>query len=176
MLYIVLIFKNNSHMGSAITQLRFLTMLALCYSANISHAQQVLKPNIRTKPVKLGGFVILPVEELQAMRDAEDAKQDAPLSHAELIEVKRLLEQSIDDYYRKPNVIQLSNYNVQYFCALNEQGQKLVWINGYCKEICSDERWKKHARLVMDGGNCVIRLKINLDTKRHYGLGVNGQG
>jgi hypothetical protein len=151
-------------------------MLVLCYSISMAHAQQVPTPVISTKPVELGGFVILPVKELQAMRDAEDAKQDAPLSQAELLEVNRLLERSIDEYYRKPNKIRLSNYKVQYFCALNEQGQKTVWVNGYCKEICSDGRWKKHALLVNDGGNCVIRLKINLDNKRHYGLGVNSWG
>ncbi len=63
-------------------------------------------------------------------------------------------------------------YKFQYVAAINNKGEKEVWINGFCNT--QDSRWKEEILLVNDGGNCYFNLKLNLSTKECFQVAVNG--
>ena len=69
----------------------------------------------------------------------------------------------LDDYYR------------QFVGAEIEGGDKVIWINCFCKnEIDTFKKWKTDILIVADGGNCFFHVNINLKRKEYYGLMVNG--
>ena len=63
-------------------------------------------------------------------------------------------------------------YKFQYVAAINNNCEKEVWVNGFCKTWDTD--WKKEILLVHDGGNCYFNLKFNLSTKECFEVAVNG--
>lgn len=69
--------------------------------------------------------------------------------------------------------IDLKKYKRQYIVALNNKGEKLVWVNCFCKGNL-DYFTKKAPMIVMDGGNCFFNIKINLTTKEYFDFSVNG--
>lgn len=73
----------------------------------------------------------------------------------------------------KDFIINLTLYKRQYMAAINDKGEKVVWINCFC------DQWDKHSRtspyIVMDGGNCYFNLKVNLTKGMCYELMVNGE-
>lgn len=73
---------------------------------------------------------------------------------------------------KKNFVIELKRYKRQYVAVTNNNGEKEVWVNCFCKTRNID--WKKELIQVDDGGNCYFSLKINLTTGKYYDLSVNG--
>jgi hypothetical protein len=69
---------------------------------------------------------------------------------------------------------ELDEYKFQFVPVVNVRGEKIVWINAFCDAFGTD--WKKHIVVVMDGGNCYFKAKINLTTKQVFELGTNGAG
>jgi len=63
-------------------------------------------------------------------------------------------------------------YKRQYVAVINGKGEKEIWINAFCSTM--GDKWKKEILLVEDGGNCFFNLKVNLKTKKCFGLSVNG--
>jgi hypothetical protein len=77
--------------------------------------------------------------------------------------VNRLLNRSVDDY------------NMQFIGAITENGEKIIWINSFCKkEESSFKEWKTKIFGVADGGNCFFNVKINITKNTYYDLMVNG--
>jgi len=77
--------------------------------------------------------------------------------------VNRLLNRKPEDYCR------------QFFGAINEKGEKIIWINCFCKDqITSFKDWKTKLRVVSDGGNCFFNMKVNIDKNDYYDVMVNG--
>lgn len=69
----------------------------------------------------------------------------------------------------------LEDYNRQFVGAEMEGGDKVIWINCFCKtesEILKN--WKSEIIMVADGGNCFFHVNVNLKRKEYYGLMVNG--
>lgn len=69
-----------------------------------------------------------------------------------------------------------ADYKMQFICAKNSKGEKMLWINGFCKNK-SDiyTNWKDNLIEVDDGGKCYWNLRLNLDNRgEHYVLRVNG--
>jgi len=62
-------------------------------------------------------------------------------------------------------------YQKQYVVVVNEKGEKIVWVNGFCSP---KERWRTEIVSVMDGGTCYFNLKINLTRMKCFDLMVNG--
>jgi hypothetical protein len=61
--------------------------------------------------------------------------------------------------------------------AVNSNGEKIIWINCFCKtEESSFKDWKKNIVLVKDGGNCFFNLKANITTNTFTDFFVNGEG
>ena len=69
----------------------------------------------------------------------------------------------------------LEEYNRQFIGAEEENGEKTIYINCFCKaEESSFKDWKTMMFGVADGGNCFFNLKVNI-TRNVYGiLNVNG--
>lgn len=66
----------------------------------------------------------------------------------------------------------LATYYFQLIPVLNAQGQKEVWVNGFCR--APSENWKREVIVVQDGGNCYFNVKLNLSKRLAYDLTVNG--
>jgi hypothetical protein len=69
--------------------------------------------------------------------------------------------------------LELDSYYRQYVPVINEKGEKEVWINFFCDDFGA-ENWKSEIMIVEDGGNCYFEIKINLNKKEYYDLGING--
>ena len=77
--------------------------------------------------------------------------------------LNRLLNRKPEDYYR------------QFVGAINEKGEKIIWVNCFCeKEINFFKDWKTNIIMVADGGNCFFNLKINVDKNNYFDVMVNG--
>lgn len=103
------------------------------------------------------------------------------LSEKEIALLDSLLKQCVSNYNQSLASNMKTDYGIdfvkykykrQYMAVLNDQGQKEIWINGFCDTW--DKQWKKEVVLVHDGGNCYFNLKINLTTKECFELSVNG--
>ena len=71
---------------------------------------------------------------------------------------------------RKPE-----DYTMQFVGAVNEKGEKIIWVNCFCSsEINYFKEWKTNLVMVKDGGNCFFNLKINADKNTYYDVMVNG--
>src|SRR5690606_14846420 len=69
------------------------------------------------------------------------------------------------------------NYDRQYIAAINENGEKLVWINFFCDETLSEfYDLRKERTDVADGGHCFFEIKVNLTEKEIIGYKYNGLG
>ncbi|WP_303917913.1 hypothetical protein [Draconibacterium sediminis] len=68
--------------------------------------------------------------------------------------------------------IELDRYKRQYMPIINNQGEKIVWINFFCDSF--DIEWKKEIVFVKDGGNCYFQLKVNIDKDNYFDFWVNG--
>ena len=73
-----------------------------------------------------------------------------------------------EDYY----LIHEEDYRYQLIPVINSNGEKIVWINSFCKSYEHNDL--KEVVFVMDGGNCFFNLKINLKTKKSFNFMVNG--
>lgn len=70
-----------------------------------------------------------------------------------------------------------ADYKMQFVCAVNSKGEKMLWVNAFCKSPNNDiyTNWKENLVEVDDGGKCYWNLRLNLDKRgEHYVLRVNG--
>ena len=67
------------------------------------------------------------------------------------------------------------DYNQQYVGAVNENGDKYLWVNLFCKtEESYFKEWKTKLVFAKDGGKCFVNVKINLTKKTYEEFNVNG--
>lgn len=80
--------------------------------------------------------------------------------------------------YELPNSVNqlmpLNSYKRQYIAVLNQEGEKLVWVNCFC--ISYDNQWRYAPVMVKDGGSCYFNVTINLTQNKYYEFSVNGEG
>lgn len=112
-------------------------------------------------------------------------------SQTELDKVSRLLDKLEKDgkfeFVKKSKFKSYKDYYIQYFCLINERGEKIIFVNAMC-EIgkttivhykngligFKEFEWKKYFQKVYDGGSCHWQISINI-SKNTYGLlNVNG--
>ena len=111
------------------------------------------------------------------------------LSNSEFIKTEKLMTKAIEDYNlrvkegfkkrgekkkhaKRYQIMDLEEYKIQYVPYLNANGQKEVWINGFCNDFESD--WKNQILSVFDGGNCFFTIRLNLETGECLEIGTNG--
>lgn len=68
-------------------------------------------------------------------------------------------------------IIDLSKYQRQYMSYIDTTGDRIVWVNCFCKTLEND--WKNTPIVVADGGNCFFNVKINLTKQSYTDLFVN---
>ena len=77
--------------------------------------------------------------------------------------VNRLLDRKPDDYDK------------QFVGATDASGDKIIWVNCFCKkEESVFKNWKNSIIHVADGGNCFFHVKINITKNTFLDLMVNG--
>lgn len=67
-----------------------------------------------------------------------------------------------------------SRYYRQYFGYTLPNGQKIIRLNCFLKEVQKDFRWKIQELSVCDGGNAYFQVNINISTKNCFTFSVNG--
>ena len=75
--------------------------------------------------------------------------------------------------------LDLRQYKRQFIPALNQKGEKEVFVTCICLEdipglIRSKINWRKDVFKMNDGGKCYFLLFINLNTKQYRNFTVNG--
>ena len=75
-------------------------------------------------------------------------------------------------YAKMYKIMELQNYKIQYVPYLNDNGEKEIWINGFCKDF--DSGWGKKIISVFEGGNCFFTIRLNLSTGECLEIGTNG--
>jgi hypothetical protein len=98
------------------------------------------------------------------------------LSEDEIAEIKQLIKTAVADHNTKdkaPNrkIENLEKYKFQFVPALNGQGEKEVYVNGFCMELSN---WQTQIVFVDDGGSCFFQFYINLTKKTFDRFAVNG--
>jgi hypothetical protein len=172
-----------------------ITMVCILTLCNCGH-RKTDNVNVRTTQVEnlvdTSLIVILPYDT-SLFWICKDCNQ-AELTPQDLDDIETLLKKCIDEYnngqekqfneikskYPERNsdignfTIDLIRYKRQYIAAINNKGEKEVWINCFCNTW--NKEWKKEQLLIVkDGGNCYFNLKINLSTKKYFELSVNGE-
>jgi hypothetical protein len=94
---------------------------------------------------------------------------------------EKLIKKCFDDQ-KNATINRLLNrnpedYDMQFVGAINENGEKIIWVNCFCKTHAdSFKDWKTKLVMVKDGGNCFFNLKINIDKNSYTDVIVNGNG
>src|SRR5690349_18332453 len=68
------------------------------------------------------------------------------------------------------------DYCMQIVGVKNPKGERMIWVNSFCKkQLSSFPNWKESIVEVEDGGKCFFNVMFNLDKKDEpYKLQVNG--
>ncbi|MGI4887084.1 MAG: hypothetical protein ACRYFR_19180 [Janthinobacterium lividum] len=179
----------------------FLVLMAGCQTRESAPATANLGPQpVAPKPVAdTGRVAILPYDakrDQYIFQNSGEVKA-ASLFPEEVLSVDSLLTACIKDHnqaqaveledMRKimhkdyPNVqlheerylINLANYKRQLVVVTNKRGEKVVWVNCFCRKG-NQASWRHQIVEVDDGGNCYFNVKLNLTRRIWYDLMVNG--
>lgn len=139
-------------------------------------------------------FVILQDEKtidelIRVFKILPESTTTTSISSTELDTVKELLSECIMTYnnqiregFKKRGekkkyaimyqIKKLSYYKVQLVPYINENGEKEIWINGFCSDF--DTNWKTEIVHVFDGGNCNFTVRLNFSNRKCIAVGING--
>lgn len=74
-------------------------------------------------------------------------------------------------------LIDLKKYRFQFVPAMTTQGQKVIWVNGFCEYFDSQAgNWRQKIVLVYDGGICFFNLMVDVTKNIYYNFSVNSNG
>ena len=97
------------------------------------------------------------------------------LDLVEIHNVQNIIKKAIGEYNSKQQevgkITGLERYRYQ-IMAVEENDEKLVWINSMCSE---KKDWKRRVAIVADGGTCYFNFYINLTKKTYDRFSVNGE-
>src|SRR5260370_4573202 len=73
----------------------------------------------------------------------------------------------------RPFAKPLDRYDRQFIGAINENGDKIIWVNCFCKERENFFiGWKDKIVFIDDAGTCFFNVKINITKNIYYDLTV----
>lgn len=85
----------------------------------------------------------------------------------------------IENFLIKQNPLifsKISRYKKQYFGIINEDGEKIIYLNaGIGFDEFEEPNWKKDYVNVFDGGDNFFNIKINLNQEKCFDFYVNGE-
>ena len=104
------------------------------------------------------------------------------LTHEEILETEKIIKPQIEkttsEYRAETNNKYPESeyqYDRQYIAAINENGEKLIWINFFCEKTLAEfYNLRKERTNTADGGKCFFQLKVNLTKKTIIGYKFNG--
>ena len=142
----------------------------------------------QTENSDLDNFVVLNKDSLEYVPWVVEDFRSVVLTSSEI----NLVDSLFQDFKTKSNngdttiqamgEIGLMDYKRQYLPALNDNDEKIVWINCLCVNGSNlphfssnnPDRWDEEVIIVKDGGNCYFSVFLNLTTQRFEKLMVNG--
>ena len=74
------------------------------------------------------------------------------------------------EYSWAEKISNYSSYYRQYVGYINGKGEKILFINGFCKW---ESNWRSEIISYRGGGSCFFTIKANVDKKLTYDLKVN---
>lgn len=105
------------------------------------------------------------------------------LTNQDLKALNKLLNDCIQTHNIKQDTtkefnefIDLRKYKIQYVPFISSNGQRKVYVNGFCNYYWNYDStgWKKYIIQVDDGGSCYFHLTINLTENKYEDLFTNG--
>jgi hypothetical protein len=118
-------------------------------------------------------YAILPFNPNEKYPIFKNAKP-AELSHEEILDIEKIISakisQTIKNHNNRGN--EISHYSRQYVAVINANNEKEVWIQFYCGTV-TDKELKTEVLRISDGGDCVFRIKVNLEKKIYYDYSEN---
>lgn len=102
-------------------------------------------------------------------------------SKDDIVKAERLIRAYIEaipagDSYEQicgPKILEaLNKYKRQYFGLIDENGNKLIWVNFFSSDF---PKWRKELVFVMDGGYRYFNIKVNLGAEEVFDLEINGE-
>lgn len=110
---------------------------------------------------------------------------EAALDEEEISLMQEVLSKSIFRFNRNtrkyPEMkIELRNYGVQYLAYLNEKGQKIIWINGFCDDMSlsfNPKIIRNYNRVIItafDGGSCYFNTSFRLKGRKSVAIYIHG--
>ncbi len=131
---------------------------------------QARKSTVQKIKIDTSKIAVLKTEKYRGFQKFKSADLD----NSEILLAEKLLAKSVHKYNKGNNwsTINLKKYNRQYVAAINQKGEKIIYINCYCEPNAIN--WKEELSEVDDGGNCFFSLMINLSLQLTEELDVNG--
>ena len=161
--------------------MRLLTIIFLTCSVLKSCAQQVTSSFVKQK--KYQGY-IFPKEYSSNLVHLEDLKERFTPSVSDIIKAEVALVNQIRDINKSrlnqsgscPVIDQnLPKYKRQYIGYINQNGDKIIWINFIGgKEIKNADQLGRNIIVVLDGCSYYWNIKVNISKGLLYDLYVNG--
>lgn len=100
----------------------------------------------------------------------------ASLTSNEVDAMENLVEKAYHDYNMNAGphwkLRVLATYKRQYLAYIDKHGNKMVWVNCFCRDLNAD--WRRHPVMVDDGGTCFFNFTINLTRKKAGKISPNG--
>lgn len=168
-----------------IMTLRFSTILTIitCLTTALNTSGQTSSANTVDLTFDTSNTVI--IKNMFSLDNPFDSTfKEATLIQSELQTVDSILKACVTDYNksldkeRKRYSINMHKrkYVKQLVVVTNQNGEKEVWVNCLCYTGGHiGNLWRTRIISVDDGGSCFFNFKINLATKKHYDLIVNGE-
>lgn len=183
---------KNEHQFFKKTYLFFVAVPFVVFFA-FGNINGIHPQNKKPKKVNEKNIVVLQTDkDLEWIYD--DDEKPATLNKNDFKIIERLLQKTVQEYnrqvearfqhYKKKNpqavkvhknnfLIELERYKRQYFATQKSNGEKIVWINCFCR-IPSNIDWQTDLVWVKDGGNCYFQMQINITKKEVESFSVNG--
>ncbi|WP_155832921.1 hypothetical protein [Hymenobacter swuensis] len=140
-----------------------------------------LPPALLKPKGKAREYVVLPFSEKHT--HSLVGARPSTLTDKEISQVYALVQKAIAEYnasdtykgeYRGANEpIDIASYRLQLIPGISVVGEKIIWVQGFCSDMHTD--WKTTRLQVYDGGNCYIRVDINLSRKKWSRLTTGGE-
>lgn len=131
----------------------------LKYDKNIFWVFENAKPTNLTEKDRIEIESILKI----AIKEHNNNQRESLLEHNKQHPNYQWTETSLEIKMEK-------GYYRQYLPVIDENGDKLVWINFLCDY---DESYEIEIPLIDDGGNCFFNIKINLTRKSYSEFRIN---
>lgn len=125
-------------------------------------------------------YAILPVRNAKPFLGIA---QQITLSNKEILLIECAISKSVKLYNQSRDafLIDLKKYKRQYFPGVTSSGNREVWIRCINEDAIKVFRrfptpydWRKDYTVIMDGGDNIFSLKVNLTTRRTSDFVTNG--